>query len=127
MRGPALLELLGEETLQWFTTKFNTWSGILQPYFVLEAEDGKVTTLQHRNIIQMRPLSIVDALTCKNLERVHQWRDLAKRQLASLKFCRAGGHASKQLCKVRPKLMDKIKHTFHNNVIGILRHYLCNI
>ena len=23
--------------------------------------------------------------------------------------------------------MDKIKHTFHNNVIGILRHYLYDI
>ena len=35
-----------------------------------------------------------------------------------------GGHGSEFLCEVRRKLVDKIKHTYHNNVIGVLRHYL---
>ena len=42
MRGPALLDLLGEETLQWYTTKFNTVTGIFHPYFamVADVDDG---------------------------------------------------------------------------------------
>ena len=43
MRGPVLLNLLGEETLQWYTTKFSTETGIFHPYFALVADVGDRT------------------------------------------------------------------------------------
>ena len=39
MRENDLSDLLGEETLEWYTTKFNTWTGIFNPYFDLDFEE----------------------------------------------------------------------------------------
>ena len=84
MRGSALKELLGEETLQWFTTKFSTVTGIFHPYFKLEAEGIDENISQHQKIVQTRPLPINDAQTCLNIKRVYEWREHAQQQLASL-------------------------------------------
>ena len=35
-KGSELLDLVGEETVQWINTKFMTWSGAYAPYFELE-------------------------------------------------------------------------------------------
>ena len=70
MRGSALPDLLGEETLQWFSTKFSTWTGIYLPYFELEHDGHTKTISQHRKIIQVRPLVILNPLTSKNLEKL---------------------------------------------------------
>ena len=127
MREPALLNVLGEETLQWYTTKFSTVTGIFHPYFALVADVGDGTLHQHPKIKQLRPLPIFEPQTCKNIRQVHQWREDAQQQLAPLRFCRSAGQYWEALRKVRPKLMDKIKHTFHNNVRSILRHYLYDL
>ena len=53
-----------------------------------------------------------------------RWREKAIQHLVPLPFCRKAGPGCEELRQVRLNVMEKIRTTFHNNVRGVLRHYL---
>ena len=79
LRGRELLDLLGEEEVQWFYTKFNTVSGVVRPFFELEEPENEFAGQTHRKIIQRRALPISDSQTSKKLVELYWAREYAHR------------------------------------------------
>jgi hypothetical protein len=102
------MDLIDEDTAQWYSTKFNLLSGHFHPFFGTLAFIDPEQFDQPKWLLQQKPLPIADRSTEAILNQIKDTMDQLKRSLTSIQECRTLAACSSQLIKIRGIIVRNI-------------------